>query len=344
MNSLRSSRSAKPSEFRIDGDEVGLAGLVDLDEADAQHRARLVEALAQAHEPRALGAQVGLQALELGALGVEVDLDDAAGAPAASPILPCSWRMRRCSRRSRVVSDALGALLAADLRARLVDLATAARRAPAAWRTGRTTAIGSMAHSASGSATAATRTRTRMRRRSLGSPLRSDQTGNRGLWSLASALRTCAGAAPRLAGTPASPARRFARMDPWPRPRPHSNAIPGLQARMLLTMFLLGALYVVVRRRAVRRPGASGPTDPADLRRPRAVPALHVRQARAARDGRARGHAAGGARAARDDRAPVHPGRPAQAEDRRRPDRACPTPSRSGARRRARRSARRPGS
>ena len=33
MNSVRSSRSAKPSEFEHDGDDVGLVGLVELDEA-----------------------------------------------------------------------------------------------------------------------------------------------------------------------------------------------------------------------------------------------------------------------------------------------------------------------
>ena len=59
-----------------DGDDVGRLGLVDLDERARAACARVsLEAVAQAHEPGALGAQVGAQALELGALGVEVGLD-----------------------------------------------------------------------------------------------------------------------------------------------------------------------------------------------------------------------------------------------------------------------------
>ena len=52
----------------------------------------------------------------------------------------------------------------------------------------------------------------------------------------------------------------------------------------------------------------------AHRRRSRAVPAVRLGQARAARDGRPRGDARRGARAARDDRPPVRAGRPAQAE------------------------------
>ena len=91
----------------------------------------------------------------------------------------------------------------------------------------------------------------------------------------------------------------------------------GLQARMLLTIFLLGARLRGADRRAVRR-GAERDHDPHHRRRPVRAAVLRLGQARAARHGRPGGLAAGGARAARDDRAPLHPGRPAQAEDRRR--------------------------
>ena len=150
-----------------------------------------------------------------------------------------------------------------------------------------------------------------------------------GLWSLAS--RPCAGcdvaarsrrpvagtrrAAPERASAPGKPVRAFARMDRMAATKTTFTRDAGLQSRMLITMFLLGALYVVFVG-VLFAAGVQRLHDPAHRRRARGAAVLHLRQARAARDGRPRGHAAGGARAARDDRAPLHPGRPAQAEDR----------------------------
>ena len=108
----------------------------------------------------------------------------------------------------------------------------------------------------------------------------------------------------------------------------------GLQARMLLTMFLLGARLRRVHRRAVRR------------RRQRRHDRRHRAAAcsccssspptssRCAPMGAREVSPAGGARAARDDRAPVRPGRPAQAAGRVMQTARCPTRSRWAARRR----------
>ena len=99
-------------------------------------------------------------------------------------------------------------------------------------------------------------------------------------------------------------------------PRPTSfGRDTGLQARMLLTFFLLGLVYVVLIAVAIAAAKASiGIVIIA------AVFALQVfasdkiaLRAMGAREV----SPAGGARAPRDDRAPLHPGRPAQAEGRR---------------------------
>ena len=83
-------------------------------------RARLAEARAQAHEPGALGAQVGLQALELGALVGEVDLDQVlARAERRDPALQLADA--RLVAGDLRAEHALGALLAADLLARGID-------------------------------------------------------------------------------------------------------------------------------------------------------------------------------------------------------------------------------
>ena len=89
----------------------------------------------------------------------------------------------------------------------------------------------------------------------------------------------------------------------------------GLQFRMLLTLFLLGLLYVALRGRAVRG-GRERGDHAGGRRRARARAALPLGQAGAGGDGRQGGHPRAGPRPARDDRAPVHPGRPAQAQDR----------------------------
>ena len=93
------------------------------------------------------------------------------------------------------------------------------------------------------------------------------------------------------------------------------KAPAGLQARMLLTIFLLGVVYVALMA-ALFAAGASGITI--------AVVAggLFVFQLTAAEKlglramGAEEVGAARGARAARDGRAALRPGRPAEAEDR----------------------------
>ena len=114
----------------------------------------------------------------------------------------------------------------------------------------------------------------------------------------------------------ASPEPRFGKMD-CIMARPTSfGRDTGLQVRMLITMLLLGGVYAALVG-VLFASGASGITDPRGRRRPARPAVLHLRQARAAGDGRPRGLPAGGARAARDDRPPVRAGRPAQAEGRR---------------------------
>ena len=105
----------------------------------------------------------------------------------------------------------------------------------------------------------------------------------------------------------------------------------GLQVRMTLTMFLLGAVYVVLIG-ALLAAGAGGVTIAVIAGGLFLLQiftsdklALHAMGAREVTPQQAPG-------AARDGRAPLRAGRPAQAAGRGRPDRRCPTPSRSGAR------------
>ncbi len=86
----------------------------------------------------------------------------------------------------------------------------------------------------------------------------------------------------------------------------------GLQARMLLTMFLLGLVYVVFVG-VLFAAGAGAVTIVAVALVLLLRAAVHLRQDRDGHDGRQRGLARPGARAARDHRAPVRAGRPAQA-------------------------------
>ena len=95
-NSPRSSRSAKPLAFRIDGDQVGLVGLVELDEPRGEQPPRHDQARPQAHQPGALGAQVGLGARPSSrALGVEVGLDALLAALQRRRCAPCRPAIRR---------------------------------------------------------------------------------------------------------------------------------------------------------------------------------------------------------------------------------------------------------
>ena len=138
---------------------------------------------------------------------------------------------------------------------------------------------------------------------------------------------------------PPEPAKLFHEM-----PRPTSfGKDTGLQLRMGLTFFLLGALYVVFAGVLFAASGSAlimvvvviglallqlFASDKL---------ALHAMGAREVTP-------AGSAPAARDDRAPVRAGRPARSRRSRSPTRGCRTRSRSAARRRPRRCARPPGS
>ena len=106
----------------------------------------------------------------------------------------------------------------------------------------------------------------------------------------------------------------------------------GLQARMLLTMFLLGLVYVVFMG-VLFAAGAGAITIVVFAGVPVRRPAVRVGQARAAGDGRQGGLARRGAGAARDDRAALRPGRPAQAAGSPWPTCRCPTRSPWAARR-----------
>ena len=77
-----------------DGHDVGLVGLVELDEAVGERDPRLGEPRAQPREPHALLAQLLLDARELRALGVEVALDRTC-LRCSTVMSPCSELMRR---------------------------------------------------------------------------------------------------------------------------------------------------------------------------------------------------------------------------------------------------------
>ena len=65
----------EPLRREHDGDQVGLAGDVHLPQAPGQHLAREDQARLEAGQPPALAQQVGLDAVELALVGVELGLD-----------------------------------------------------------------------------------------------------------------------------------------------------------------------------------------------------------------------------------------------------------------------------
>src|SRR6185295_8746223 len=104
-----------------DRDDVGRIGLVELDEPLGEGRARLAEALAQADEAAALGAQLALEPGQLGALVVEIRLD-----LGLARLQPADAGLQRADlavvRRDLAREDALGPLALADLAPRGLDL------------------------------------------------------------------------------------------------------------------------------------------------------------------------------------------------------------------------------
>ena len=91
----------------------------------------------------------------------------------------------------------------------------------------------------------------------------------------------------------------------------------GLSLRMLLTSGLLGLLYVVFAVVLFQVLNVGLVADAPDRDRPRVLPVLHLRQARARRLGREGRLPRAGARAARHGRAALRDGRPAEAAHRR---------------------------
>ena len=107
---------------------------------------------------------------------------------------------------------------------------------------------------------------------------------------------------------------------------------PGLQARMILTIFLLGLVYVVLIG-ALFASGASGVMIAVIAGGLFLFQLFASDKLALAVDGRARSQPRSRRRAPRDDRAALRPGRPAQAAGRGHAQTRCPTPSRWAARR-----------
>jgi hypothetical protein len=102
-------------------DDVGLIGLVELDQPGGERGARLRQAFAQAHEPGALGAQVGLDLQQLPAALVQGPLDGGLAGSQARDLGLEAVDPRAVGRDLRR-EHALGALLATDLALDLLDL------------------------------------------------------------------------------------------------------------------------------------------------------------------------------------------------------------------------------
>ena len=269
MNSPRSRRSAKPLELEDDGDEVGLVGLVELDEprrrgSRGDLRSRRC-AGGRAARARRAGRPGGARARRAWRRGRP-------GAPAARrcSVAIFAWRrlIRSCSCAMSLVSDPLGALLARrsgrcvrlDLPLQLVELA--AGTGAAARPRGRS------AHRASGD---------------RDSTQEDEQTAQRVSAAGHGSRRIPADKALTRASNLHGDVQDALTVRAYTRAMAQSKLAlrpdTGLQARMLLTMFLLGAVYVVLIAVAVRQ--RRGWRDSSSSRRPVPLPAVHLRQARA---------------------------------------------------------------
>ena len=89
MNSVRSSRSAKPLDSSTTVTRSGSLGLVELHEPLGEQPPRLQQPGAQPGQPQPLGPQLLLHRGELLALGVEAGLQLLPGAPASTVMSPC---------------------------------------------------------------------------------------------------------------------------------------------------------------------------------------------------------------------------------------------------------------
>ena len=206
-------------------DDVGLVGLVELDEPVAQRRARLGQAGAQLHEPDALLAQLVLDAVELGALARQVGLDPHLALLQRRDVaLQVVDAVRVALDRRR--EDALAILLARRSARRFSSM-----RLEIGAPSDRT---GTDSQSTKGSAAiSAMRRRRDMRRAILGGVTPPYGACN----------EPCTSRVRKGSVKQAIPAARMMRT----MARPTSfGKDTGLQLRMAFTMFLLGLVYVVL--------------------------------------------------------------------------------------------------